>query len=92
MSTNIFTKGVFTKIGNTFFSSKVVKFLIVERKKTTPNKPKNFIIAKTKEKEYYISSLYSTDIEDQFNVDYQGHKYLLIVKPDKVEVLNRSHS
>ena len=67
--TNLFQEGIFTKEGNHFFIDESVNYLIAERKKASPTKAKHFIIAKTKEKEYYISSLYPTDIEDVYNVD-----------------------
>jgi len=87
--TNLFQEGIFTKEGNHFFIDESVNYLIAERKKASPTKAKHFIIAKTKEKEYYISSLYPTDIEDVYNVDFRGTKYTLKLLPSIVEVTKR---
>lgn len=88
--TNLFETGVFHKSGNTFYQDKEVEYLIAQRKKTTLTKPKYFIIAKVDSEEYYISSLYPTAKENQFNADYSGKKYVLVISDNQVEVKNRS--
>ena len=87
---NLFYTGVFHKSGNTFYQDKEVKYLIAQRKKTTPKKPDKFIIAKADGKDYYISSLYPTAKDNQFNADYSGKKYVLVISDNQVEVKNRS--
>lgn len=87
--TNLFSVGTYSKNNNSFFVNDSVKYLIAQRKNVTPSKSTKFIVAKAKGKDYYISSLYPTEIENQFNADYQGHKYLLIITDNEVEVLNR---
>lgn len=90
--TNLFSKGEYSKVGNTFFNNNGVKYLIAERKNTTPNKPKNFIIAKTESKDYYISSLYDTVTLNSFNADYRGHKYSVLISSDNVVIKEREGS
>ena len=57
------------------------KLIILERKKTTPSKPKNYILAKlnTGETEY-ISSMYSTTQDGVFKIDYLGQEYTLTIE------------
>ena len=86
MSANLFDSGVFTKEVGTFFKDSNVKYIIATRKKPTPTKPINYILAKTKGKTYYISSLYPTEKESVFNADYQGNKYSIKFENKKVIV------
>ena len=77
----------YTKLGNSFFTyddDSNLKFLIVERKKTTPTKTQFFILAKEKGKTNYISSLYPTDKENTFRADYNGIKYIVTIDTNTV--------
>jgi hypothetical protein len=86
MSANLFHSGVFTKEVSTFFNDSEIIYIIATRKKPTPTKPINYILAKTKGKTFYISSLYPTPKENIFNVDYQGYKFIIEFKAAEVIV------
>lgn len=72
---NLFDCGTFTKEVTTFFNDSNVKYIIATRKKPTPTKPINYILAKVNSKTFYISSLYPTADNSIFNADYQGRKF-----------------
>jgi len=50
---------------------------IFTRKNTTPSKPKHFLVQVQGKKKKYISSLYGSHPEYQF--EYQGKRYTLIL-------------
>lgn len=84
--TNLFEEGLFTKRGNQFFSNNSVRYIIAERKKPNPKKSQHFIIAKTKDKEYYISSLFPTSAEDHYKAEYGGQYFNITISPNNVKV------
>ena len=69
MSANLFDSGVFTKQVSTFFKDSNIKYIIATRKKPTPTKPINYILAKVNSKTFYISSLYPTAEANKFDVE-----------------------
>lgn len=80
MSANYNFVGNYTIKGNYLISSNL-KLLISERKETTLNKPKTFLIDKTVPKGNYISSLYYS-AENQYYFEYNGIRYELTYSSD----------
>lgn len=81
-----FTEGNYSKEGSTFSNQKGVKFLILTRKYTTPTKPKNYIIAKIKGEDYYISSMYPVDDNNNYRVEYASKYYHLSINNDQLSI------
>ncbi len=62
--------------------------VIATRKKPSPNKPPHFILMDypAGTGRVYLSSLYPTEAEGIFNLEYQGTRYKLSIQPDSAEV------
>jgi hypothetical protein len=61
---------------------------IATRKKPSPNKPPHFILMDypAGTGKVFISSLYPTDQERIFNLEYQGSRYKLSIGADSAEI------
>jgi hypothetical protein len=84
-SSNSFV-GIFERKGKTL-TAQGVKLLISERKTTTPNKPKYFLVDKVSSQ--YVSSLFETDALYTYNFDHNGIKYLLTLHPNQATITLR---
>ena len=78
--------GKYSRQGSNFIHKEPNKFILVfaTRKKTTPNKPPNYLLHTVDKKQFsYVSSIY--EIESNFYAfDYDEELYNLIVKADEV--------
>lgn len=77
--------GNYTRQGN-YLVRDGLKLLISERKTTTPAKPPQFMIDKTRKGGQYISSLFKLS-ENQWVFDYGGQSYKLTFNPDGQAVI-----
>jgi len=88
--TKLIYSGLFSKDRNQFFPEKqkdsYTKFLILTRKKPTKHKPKNYIIAKVKGKDFYVSSMYPTEIDNLYNIEYHGQKFSLKIEDNVITI------
>lgn len=75
--------GNFQREGNTLIAQGV-KLLISERKTTTPNKPKYFLVDKVNNQ--YVSSLFETEALHTYRFDFKGVKYLLTLNPTQATI------
>lgn len=93
-------EGSYTLMGQNLFNNNLPFRLVVTiRKKTTPNKPVQFIVAKpvpdmefpfSSVTGHYISSLYPTRVPSLFNMEHQGVRYQFKVETDKVIISTKS--
>lgn len=67
-------KHEYSRTGNTLHS-RVSTLKIFTRKRTTPSKPKYFLVSVEGKKKKYISSLYGEP--PQFSFEYKGKRYTL---------------
>jgi hypothetical protein len=81
-SSNSFV-GIFERKGKTL-TAPGVKLLISERKTTTPNKPKYFLVDKVSNQ--YVSSLFETEATHTYRFDFKGVKYLLTLNPNQATI------
>jgi hypothetical protein len=59
------------------------RILFVDRPDPTPKKPKTYLLhVDNNDKRHYISSLYSTNVPNVWNIDYQGTAYQVKSDPD----------
>lgn len=61
-------------------SGEGTKLLISTRKKPTKKKPALFMLIKVKDGYNYVSSLYPTTSENEFELEYQGINYVLCLE------------
>jgi len=70
-----FTEGIYTLEGNKFYVNGK-KYSVLERKKDTERKPKNYLACISKNNFQYISSLFPAG-KGKYNFDYQQELYEL---------------
>lgn len=81
MTANLFNfVGTYKKVGNNLTSTDGTKLLISTRANTSKGKTPLFLVNKSIVKGGYVSSLYPTEIENQYNFDYKSVKYTIVVK------------
>lgn len=71
--------GQYKKDGNKLISSDLVGYLqIAERQNPTPKKSAKFLVYKTPEKDWYISSMYNLNGQsDCFKIEWKGQLAIL---------------
>ena len=81
--------GTYTRSGSKLIQEgKDCIFYILKRKKTTPLKPENYIIAKLEGKDIYISSLYPI-AENIYRIEYDFVIYILTMETDQCRIEKR---
>lgn len=80
-------EGAYLKIGGQL-KSENLSLLIVDRKNPTPNKPKNYLLAKlpNRKNKQYISSLYHTNSTGVYSLDYLGVNYTLTIREQEAVI------
>ena len=90
MNPNVIDCCEYTRIGSKLLN-KGNTLLIRQRKKTTPQKPKNFLLKliPNSSKGSYISSLYPTGKEGVFSFDFNNELYQLELTNDWAKIQKR---
>lgn len=81
--------GHYLKSGPKIILDKASALVIKERKKPDLLKTQNYLVFEHKGKQGYCSSLYPTDKENTYNIDYQGFKYTVTFSDSQASIKAR---